>query len=352
MNGSRMVPGTSLFSLTPQWRSGADLPGLLARLADADCGPALEVIGPQTWRGYPHLTPEDERAFGASVERFGFTPTALGIYVDRFRRADRELTLDEAVASVRPQLALAARLGFPIVRLPLGLPADLLRRIAAEAHRAGLVLTVEVQGTNRPQDAGVLDVLSLREEFGDHVGLTLDVSLTTPALPVAFGIALRRLDLAEDAVTAIHRHWADDPVGAEGAGGALGARLGPALALVQGHPAQAQLTTLIAGVFLRTGRQRVEDWVPLLPAVRHAHGKYWDVDLAGLREPYGAWFTALDAAGYTGAVVSEWGGHELLDRADVDALELTAAHVALLRELTTPAATAATSVTSRAAVTR
>ena len=46
-----------------------------------------------------------------------------------------------------------------------------------------------------------------------------------------------------------------------------------------------------------------------------------------------AWLTALDAAGYAGAVVSEWGGHEMLDSAEADALALTQAHLHLLGEL-------------------
>lgn len=42
---------------------------------------------------------------------------------------------------------------------------------------------------------------------------------------------------------------------------------------------------------------------------------------------------ALADAGYRGAVLSEWGGHELLDRADADALTVTRDHLDLLREL-------------------
>jgi hypothetical protein len=67
--------------------------------------------------------------------------------------------------------------------------------------------------------------------------------------------------------------------------------------------------------------------------VRHAHAKYWDPDVEAVREPHGAWLAALDDAGYAGAVVSEWGGHEMVDRADADAMVLTEAHVTLLAEL-------------------
>ena len=55
--------------------------------------------------------------------------------------------------------------------------------------------------------------------------------------------------------------------------------------------------------------------------------------LESVREPHRAWLAALSDACYAGAVVSEWGGHELLDRADADALTVTRDHLALLRDL-------------------
>ena len=90
---------------------------------------------------------------------------------------------------------------------------------------------------------------------------------------------------------------------------------------------------LVAGILGRCGDTRPADWAAVLPAVRHAHAKFWDLDVASVREPHGAWLTALATAGYEGAVVSEWGGHELLDRVAAAALAVTRAHHALLTEL-------------------
>ncbi len=83
----------------------------------------------------------------------------------------------------------------------------------------------------------------------------------------------------------------------------------------------------------RCGRWRPADWADVLPAVRHAHAKFWDPDVESVRAPHGAWLSALVGAGYSGAVVSEWGGHELLDRADADALAVTRAHLDMLSGL-------------------
>jgi hypothetical protein len=318
--------GTTLFSLTPDWRAGADVASVLDRVAAAGSGPALEVVGYQAWRGFPHLSPDDEPTFRDAVDRLHLVPTALGVYTDLFRRPGRPMTEDEAFDDLRPQLEAAARLGFPLVRATLGMEPALLRRVAAQAERLGVVLTFEVQGATPPDAPAIVDLLELQAATGTaYLGLTLDFSLTTPALPEAFRTALVRQGLSDDRVAGVYRAWAQDAP--------LGPRIGAALAAVAGHPAQSFVTNLVVGVFVRTGRWQPGEWAHVLPVVRHAHAKFWDPDVESVREPHGAWLAALADAGYDGAVVSEWGGHEFLDRADADALTVTGHHLALLREL-------------------
>jgi hypothetical protein len=323
---ARPLLGTTLFSLTADWRAGAEVPSVLERIAAGGSGPALEVIGHQAWRGFPHVSADDERAFRTTVERLGLVPVALGVYTDLFRRPGRPMTPDEAFEDVRPQLAAAARLGFPLVRATLGMETALLHRVAEEAARLGVVLTFEVQGATPPDAPAVAELLEVQAATGSpYLGLTLDFSLTTPALPAAFGTALARQGLDGGRIAAVSAAWAREAP--------LGARIGAALDVVSAHPAAGTLTNLVAGVFVRTGRWQPQDWLDVLPLVRHAHAKFWDPDVESVRAPHGAWLAALDRAGYAGAVVSEWGGHEFLDRADADAVDTTRAHVGLLREL-------------------
>jgi hypothetical protein len=318
--------GTTLFSLTPEWRRGADVSSLLERLAAVGCGPAIEVIGYQAWRGFPQISADDERSFRATVDRLGLVPVALGVYTDLYRRPGRPMTEDEAFDDIAAQLAAAARLGFAQVRAPIGMDRRLLRRVVAEVERLGLVLTFEVQGANAPDAPAVVDILELHQETGTaHLGFTVDFSLTTPSLPVAFGRALRRLGVAGPDVAEIHRVWGTDQP--------LGQRIGRALSVVAGHPNEAMLTVLVAGILLRSGRWQPADWADVLPLARHAHAKFFDPTIESVRAPHAAWLAALVDAGYTGAVVSEWGGHELLDRVDADALAVTRAHHNLLAEL-------------------
>jgi hypothetical protein len=125
--------GTTLFSLTPDWRAGAGVISILDRVAGAGCGPAIEIIGHQAWRGFPRLSTKDEHAFREGVDRLGLVPVALGVYTDLYRRPGRAMSAEEALEDVRPQLEVAARLGFPVVRATLGMEPDLLRRVVAEA---------------------------------------------------------------------------------------------------------------------------------------------------------------------------------------------------------------------------
>jgi hypothetical protein len=250
----------------------------------------------------------------------------LGVYTDLFRRPGRPMTEDEAFTDLAPQLAAAARLGFPQVRAPLGLTGGLLRRVVGAAERLDLVVTVEVQGTNAPDSPAVVEVRDLQRETGTaHLGFTIDFSLTTAALPVAFGHALRRLGLPGPDVTEVHRIWSTEQP--------IGERIGAALAVLRGRPNEAELGTLVAGILLRSGRWRPADWADVLPLARHAHAKFFDPAVESVRASHASWLAALADAGYTGAVVSEWGGHELLDRADADALAVTRAHHNLLAEL-------------------
>ena len=189
-----------------------------------------------------------------------------------------------------------------------------------------MVLTFEVQGTATPDTPAVVDVLSLQAETGTpFLGLTIDFSVTSRTLPAVLDTALRRQGLAEDRIAAVHRIWGED--------WPIGRRIGTALGEVAGHPHEQPLTVLVAGVLGRCGRSQPADWAHVLPVVHHAHAKVWDPDVESVREPHGAWLATLAAAGYRGAVVSEWGGHEMLDRAEADALTVTRAHLALLTEL-------------------
>src|SRR5438034_162744 len=139
--------GTSMFSFTNEWLTRRfTLEQLLARAAELNLGPGLEVVGFQTWRTYPLLTTEEALTFRRLVDILGFKPVALGGYVDFARRPDRLLTVSEAIEFLRPQIDAAERLGFPVLRLHAGIPVEVIEQLAPVAVAAGVTLATEFQG--------------------------------------------------------------------------------------------------------------------------------------------------------------------------------------------------------------
>ena len=202
----------------------------------------------------------------------------------------------------------------------------LLRRVAAEADRLGVVLTFEVQGTatpGRPRRRGRAGPAA--ETGSPYLGLTMDFSVTSRALPGRAGHGAPPPGAGRGRIAAVHRIWAED--------WPIGRRIGTALARGRRAPAGAAAD--------RPGRRRAR---PVRPhGARRLGGRAAGrpprarQDLGSRRrgDPRAARRLARrpGCGGYSGAVVSEWGGHEMLDRAEADALTVTRDHLALLAEL-------------------
>ncbi len=317
--------GTSTFSFTNEWLTRRfALAELLERAASFQLGPGLEVVGHQLWRGYPALGRDEIVAFRRLCARLEFEPAAIGGYVDLLRRPGHPLSVDEAVAELQAQIAAAARLGFPVIRLHVGIPVGALERVVSSAERAGVVLATEVQGGQAPADPAVAAILDCRERLGSpHIALVLDFSVSMSAVPATFVDAVRRAGMAADDLGRIVSLW-------EG-----GASTGEVLAAIADAPAPPAAHDEARAGFFRFGRQAPEAWLPFVPFVAHAHAKFWELDETG-DEPTvdnAALVEVLRTGGFDGVVASEWGGSAWVDADDVDAFELVQRHHRLLGRL-------------------
>jgi sugar phosphate isomerase/epimerase len=302
---------TTAFSFTNEWLARRyTLEQLLRRVAELDLGPGIELIGFQAWRRYPDLPAEDVIAFRRLVDELGLEPAALGAYVDLARRVDRPMTTPEAVDFLAPQIAIAADLGFPLLRLHAGIPLAVLEQLTPAAERAGVTLATEVQGGQTPDD--------LLES--PNVGLVLDFSVAMTAVPATFVDTVRRLGMASAAIEGLVALWAQDASPAE-LFAAIGEIDAPAAALDEAR----------AG-FVRFGRQDPQAWAPLVPQVAYAHAKFWELDDAG-DDPATRTAELIDVlrdGGYDGFLSSEWGGSAWRDADEVDAFELVRRHHELI----------------------
>jgi hypothetical protein len=292
---------TTAFSFTNEWLARRyTLETLLARVAHLGLGPGIELIGFQTWRAYPKLTADDVLAFRRLVDELGLEPAALGAYVDTARRADRPMTTAEAVEFLRPQIAVAEALGFPLLRLHGGVPVAVIEQLVPVAERAGVTLAIEVQGGQTPDSPAVLALLEC------DVPLALDFSVAMAAVPAAFVDAVCRLGIAREDVDGLWSH-ALTPSDVDA----------PAAALDEAR----------AG-FVRFGRQDPQAWLPFVPRIAYAHAKFWELDEAGddASVRTAELIDVLRAGGYDGFVAIEWGGSAWVDIEDVHAFELVRRH--------------------------
>jgi len=306
---------TTAFSFTNEWLSRRyTLEQLLRRIAAEDLGPGVELIGFQAWRSYPALTSDEVLAFRSLVDDLGLEPAALGAYVDLACRVDRPMSTDEAIEFLTPQITLARALGFPLVRLHPGIPAEVLERVA---EHGGVTLAVEVQGGQTPDDPSVETVLEVRERT-PNVALALDFSVAMHAVPAAFVRAVTQLGVEQHDLEALLARWEQ---------GASTRELFAAFAQIDA-PTTA-LDEARAG-FVRFGHQEPEAWRPLVPAIAYAHAKFWEEDDPTRTVEL---LDVLREGGYDGFVACEWGGNAWADTDDVDAFDVVRRHHELCHDL-------------------
>jgi hypothetical protein len=323
-NGLRL--GTSLFSLTNAFHSRRfSLEELIARVAELRLGPGLEVIGFQSIRGFPQVTDEFAGHFRELLSRHSLEPICLGTYPDVALRRDRRMSEDELVAYHVAQILAAAKLGFPVARVQIGAGPMVLRRLVPLAERVRVKLGIELQGSQGVDTPEVLAFREMYEEVGSpFLGFIPDFGACARGLPPSLLASVRQRGASEELIRLALELWAG-----EGDVGGRSAEFRERAAALGGDP--VAIRTLIV-VFFTLGRQDPESWREIMPQVVHAHGKFYDFDAAGNEPsiPYEELLPVFRDAGYTGCLVSEWGG---VTYSDEDDFEQVQAHHALCRRI-------------------
>jgi hypothetical protein len=315
--------GVTLYSMTNEWLAGRyTLPELVDEVARRGIGPGVELIGFQSLRGFPdQVSPQDLRSLRDAVERNDLVPTSLASNADVARRASRWMSTDESVDYMRPQIELAAALGFPVVRTQIGLTPEVLERLEPIAAKAGVHLGMEVHAPEGPNTPKVLATREVYDRIGsEYLGFIPDFSACMRAIPPGMLDKLRGGGMSEAGIDALVRAW--ESPGAPFQRYATFAEEAGALGEPQLPVGQARL------VFTMFGRESLEDWREVLPHVRHIHGKFYDVDPDGTSPSidYEGILRVFAESDASMSMSSEWEGHAYLDLEEQDAFDMVARH--------------------------
>ncbi len=306
---AKPILGTTLYSFTNEWLQRLyTLEELVDKVAESDLGPAVEVVGFQSFREYPDVSDEFARRFRDLLERRGLTPSCLGGNCDVGRHRDRLMSEDETVDYVHRQLVSAQKMGFAVLRIQTFVGPKVFERIAPLAEKARVQVAGELHS---PLHAHHPEVLELRDCFdrmgSEYVGFVPDFSCSVNFPPQVYWERLRQLGAPEELVEEAKQVWlADRPVPEK-----FAALAEAAARYAVDDAVKAQLNMSLT----MFGRMPVEQLAELLPYTKHIHGKFYQVDAAGVEPslPYPEFMALLRRQGYQGTISAEWEGHAFTD---------------------------------------
>lgn len=330
-----MIQGVTLYSFTRAFHQRRHTFAELVReVARRGLGPGLEIVGFQSIKGFPELSDDFVRTFRGLIDETGLTPTSLAANADAGLRRDRLLRDDELVDYMRPQIAAAGVLGFPVVRVQISLTPDDMERLLPVAERYDVRLGLEIHSHQHPRHPAIQALLERYQKLGSpHLGFVPDWGASLRAVPTTLIRRYRSLGYDEEFLRLLVDTWgAHHREGPPATEAQHGRRFGQVVALAHQHGAgdrAIEMAVNLTGLF---GHAPVSDWADVLPWTVHTHAKFYEIDADGdepsvpVRELTALW----KAHGYAGTYSSEWEGFHW--NADDDPFDLVAAEQALIRK--------------------
>lgn len=269
-----------------------DLMELTTRL-----GGGVEIVGPSHQRGYPYLTPEFERSFKSSIDRYGLTPTCYGSYADPFALPGRDRTADELFDFTVPQIRAAAALGFTIVRLQY-FSHVIAERLLPVAERLGVRLGYELHSPlvfEADMTKRLID--QVRQFDSPYLGIIPDCGIFARSVTAFHANRARGRGVPEVIVDRAIAQWNSDMP------------LEAALDELIGMGLTPDTLTTVESFWGSLGRSDPRKLVDHIDIIIHMHGKFFSIvdgDEPDIR--FAAVTAALIDGGYTGWMSSEYEG--------------------------------------------
>jgi sugar phosphate isomerase/epimerase len=307
------IQGVTLYSFTRAFHGREyDLEGLIRKTAAEGFGPGLEIIGFSSFRGFPEIDDHYAGWFRDLVDEVGLVTTSLAVNADIGIHRDRLLNQDELVAYMTRQIKAAAKLGFPIARVQISIEPDSMEALAPIAEEHGVTLALEVHADQYASHPRILKLRDRYEKVGSpFLGFTMDWGATVSGFAPSLIESYRRRGASEELLGQVVDLWntyyeQGPPADQAEHGQRFGSFIG--LAARNGRP-DLGIDFGINGTGL-FGPARVDDWLAIVPWIKHVHGKFFGIDENGEEPsvPVRDLVKLLVENGYNGAISSEYEG--------------------------------------------
>lgn len=321
--------GTTLYSLTNEFHGREyTFEQLIAKVAELNLGPGLEIVGFQSIRGFPHVSDAFAEHFREMLERYGLKASCLGINADVALRRDRLMTTEESVAYHATQLHAAAKLGFPVARYQFAASPEVIGLLAPVAERLNVKLGIEIHAPHKVDSAAIVAYREMYEKVrSPNLGFIPDFGSSARTIPPTVISYFREQGFAEDLIQTALEVWHHSSFDE------IHERVADFQAVARRISRDEIAINELGIIFALFSPQDPKAWLELMPQVVHIHGKFFDFDSAGseITIDYENTLPVFVKAGYIGFMSSEWEGHVFSDASGFD--KLTAHHALCSRIL-------------------
>ena len=273
----------------------------------------IEILPEQNIPSFPNVSDREVEQLKELVARHGCEWTCYDMFLDTKRRADRLMTDEEQVASIRRDLELCNRLGIRNMRVLVFVRPDILERCVPYAEELDVHMGVEVHAPWHMEHAWILRTVETADRLGTrHLGLLPDMGIFMKHYPPAFRARFER-EGARPEVTQFIVEQHEAKILAE-------YTIFEVAVKMKGNPAEVRMAeTLRHNPF--SNPKRIRDYIPYF---RHIQAKFYEMT-ADDRDPslaYDEVIPELVAGGWNGYLSSEYEGNRWIqDVAAVDSRE-------------------------------
>lgn len=316
----------SFYSYQQAYYTGQkSLEQLIAATAEVVGSPGIELIAEQMPVGsFPNPSDAAVAQWKDWMTKYRLTPTCMDSFIDTMLYKDRILTRKEQVEQMERDLKLAARLGFPVIRVLCPIRKEIVEASLSIAEHYGVKMGLEVHAPMTLRSRWVVEYMDMVAKSGSrYAGLIPDFGI--------FAMRPPRRTLQ----------------------GALKAGANPKILdrIVELCEAHAGVQALLAEV-RRAGGGEVEtrvaqsfarnvfsepDWLrDYAPHILHCHGKFYDMDEACVETgiDYANPIRVLKEIGFDGWISSEFEGQRLYTGdEEVDEIDQVRRHHVMMKKL-------------------